>query len=332
MNKGAYIISTGAYLPERIVTNEDLFPLTGLSPAEIEKRTGIKERRWASEKEATSDLATRACLGAIDMAQISTEEIGLIIVATSSQDMFMPSTACMVEKNLGIRDAIAFDINASCSGFIYALHTAHMFLKNGQVDNALVVAGEVKSKFIDPANRETSILFGDGAGGVVMSSLPDTHGLSGKIMNTRLYTHGAHWDLIHLPGGGSLQPLSSETLQKGLHTMQMDGKKVYKKAIKTMEETIVDAVKQSNLAPEDIDYFIFHQANYRLIRQLMERMHIPEERVPLSLTYCGNTSSASIPITLHFLLSEGRLRPGMITLMIAFGGGLSWGSSLILWE
>jgi len=332
MGEEVYIISTGAYLPERVITNEDLFPLTGLSPAEIEKRTGIKERRWASEKEATSDLATKASLYALEKAGISPDDIGLIVVATSSQDMLMPSTACIVEKNLGIKDTIAFDINASCSGFLYALHTAYMFLKNGKTEYALVVAGEVKSKFIDPAERETSILFGDGAGGVVMSSRPSgKYKLHGRIITTRLHTMGTHWDLIHLPAGGSRQPLSMETLQKGLHTMRMDGKRVYKKAIKTMEGAILDIIKQAGLTLEDIDYFVFHQANYRLLKQVMERLHIPEKKVPMTLPFYGNTSSASIPITLHYLIGENRLASDMLVLLIAFGGGLSWGGCLIHW-
>jgi len=339
----AYITGTGSYLPVDIVTNEELAVLTGLTPHEIERRTGIIERRRADKDEATSDLATHAALSAIKSAGVAVEDVGLIVLSTTSQDMFMPSTACIVQKNIGAKKAASFDINASCSGFLYSLNIAEMFIKNGQVDTALVIAAEVKSRFVDPKDKETAILFGDGAGAVVLSnkhplSLRERDrvrvgrpGLSAEILNTWLYADGTNWNWINLPAGGTRLPASHETIKSGLHFMQMDGSKVYRKAIKTLEGLITDTVKRCGLTLEDIDTFIFHQANLRIIKQVISRLDIPEEKVPVTITYTGNTSSASIPITLDRLVREGRIKKSDTVLMAAFGGGLTWGASILKW-
>ena len=344
MTRSAFIIGTGSYLPEYIVTNEELAGLTGLTPHEIVKRTGIIERRRADKNEAASDLATQAALSALKSAGVAVEDVGLIVLSTTSQDMFMPSTACIVQKNIGAKKAAAFDINASCSGFLYSMNIAEMFIRSGQIETALVIAAEVKSRFVDPTDRETAILFGDGAGAIVLSSvIPAKAGiqndarrvgdnppaLSAQILYTRLFADGSNWKWIHLPAGGSRIPATVDTIASGLHTMQMDGSKVYRKAIKTLEGLLTDTVKRCGLSLEDIDTFIFHQANLRIIKQVISRLGLPEEKVPVTITYTGNTSSASIPITLDQLVREGRIKRGDRVLMASFGGGLTWGASIL---
>ena len=341
MDNKAYIIGTGSYLPRDIVTNEDVARLTGLTPHEIKKMTGIIERRRADKGEAASDLATQAALAAIKSSGLSVEDVGLIVLSTTSQDMFMPSTACIVQRNIGAKRAAAFDINASCSGFLYALNIAEMFVRSGQTATALVIAAEVKSRFVDPKDKETAILFGDGAGAIVLSSERPLSlrerdrvrvggpGLSAEILNTWLYADGLNWKWIHLPAGGSRMPATANTIVSGLHTMQMDGSKVYRKAIKTFEGLITDTVKRCGLTLDDIDTFIFHQANLRILKQVISRLGIPEEKVPVTITYTGNTSSASIPITLDQLVREGRIKKGDTVLMAAFGGGLTWGATIL---
>ncbi|MCC7202119.1 MAG: ketoacyl-ACP synthase III [Nitrospirae bacterium] len=338
MTSKAYIIGTGSYLPEKIVANEELARLTGLTPDEIEKMTGILERRRAGEDEATSDMATQAALSALKSAGVSADELGLIVLSTTSQDMFMPSTACLVQKKIGAKKAAAFDINASCSGFLYSMNTAEMFIRSGQTDKALVIAAEVKSRFVNPKDKETAILFGDGAGAVVLSSNnarlnPSPYDnpicLSAKLLGTWLFADGTGWKWIHLPAGGSRIPSTDDTVSSGLHAMRMDGSRVYRKAIRTFESLLTDTAKKCGLNLDDIDHFIFHQANLRIIKQVTSRLGIPEEKVPVTITHTGNTSSASIPITLDKLVREGRIKKGDTVLMAAFGGGLTWGASLI---
>lgn len=329
MTSTAYIIGTGSYLPDYIVTNEEMAGITGLSPHDIKKRTGITERRRADKDEATSDLATKAALSALNSAGVAVEDVGLIVLSTTSQDMFMPSTACLVQRNIGAKNAAAFDINASCSGFLYSLNIAEMFIRSGQTDTALVIAAEVKSRFVDPKDKETAILFGDGAGAIVLSNEHSLSQLSAKILGTWLYADGTNWKWINLPAGGSRMPATADTIASGLHTMQMDGSKVYRKAIKTLEVLLTDTVKRCGITLEEIDTFIFHQANLRIIKQVISRLDIPKEKVPVTITYTGNTSSASIPITLDQLVREGKIKKGNNVLLAAFGGGLTWGAAIL---
>ena len=328
MDNKAYIIGTGSYLPEEIVTNEDVARLTGLTSHEIKKMTGIIERRRADKGEATSDLATQAALAAIKSSGLSVEDVGLIVLSTTSQDMFMPSTACIVQRNIGAKKAAAFDINASCSGFLYALNIAEIFIRSGQTATALVIASEVKSRFVNPKDKETAILFGDGAGAAVLSNKHHLS-LSATILGTWLYADGTNWNWINLPAGGTRLPASQETIKSGFHFMQMDGSKVYRKAIKTFESLLIDTVKKCGLNLDNIDHFVFHQANLRIIKQVISRLGIPEVKVPVTITYTGNTSSASIPITLDQLVREGRIKKGDTVLMAAFGGGLTWGATIL---
>jgi len=329
MNNTAYIIGTGSYLPDYIVTNEEMAGITGLSPHDIKKKTGIIERRRADKDEATSDLATKAALSALKSAGVAVEDVGLIVLSTTSPDMFMPSTACLVQKNIGAKKAAAFDVNASCSGFIYSLNIAEMFIRGSQTNTALVIAAEVKSRFVDPRDKETAILFGDGAGAIVLSNEHALSQLSAQILCTWLYADGTNWKWINLPAGGSRMPVTADTIASGLHTMQMDGSKVYRKAIKTFEGLLTDTVKRCGLTLDDIDTFIFHQANLRIIKQVISRLGIPEEKVPVTITRTGNTSSASIPITLDQLVREGKIKKGDNVLLAAFGGGLTWGAAIL---
>jgi len=329
MNNTAYIIGTGSYLPDYIVTNEEMAGITGLSPHDIKKKTGIIERRRADKDEATSDLATKAALSALKSAGVAVEDVGLIVLSTTSPDMFMPSTACLVQKNIGAKKAAAFDVNASCSGFIYSLNIAEMFIRGSQTNTALVIAAEVKSRFVDPRDKETAILFGDGAGAIVLSNEHALSQLSAQILCTWLYADGTNWKWINLPAGGSRMPVTADTIASGLHTMQMDGSKVYRKAIKTFEGLLTDTVKRCGLTLDDIDTFIFHQANLRIIKQVISRLGIPEEKVPVTITYTGNTSSASIPITLDQLVRDGKIKKGNNVLLATFGGGLTWGAAIL---
>jgi len=329
MNNTAYIIGTGSYLPDYIVTNEEMAGITGLSPHDIKKKTGIIERRRADKDEATSDLATKAALSALKSAGVAVEDVGLIVLSTTSPDMFMPSTACLVQKNIGAKKAAAFDVNASCSGFIYSLNIAEMFIRGSQTNTALVIAAEVKSRFVDPRDKETAILFGDGAGAIVLSNEHALSQLSAQILGTWLYADGTNWKWINLPAGGSRMPVTADTIASGLHTMQMDGSKVYRKAIKTFEGLLTDTVKRCGLTLDDIDTFIFHQANLRIIKQVISRLGIPEEKVPVTITRTGNTSSASIPITLDQLVRGGKIKKGDNVLLAAFGGGLTWGAAIL---
>lgn len=328
-NATVYISGTGSCLPSDVVTNRDISLAAGLTPEEIEKMTGIKERRRAGRDEVTSDLATRAVLAALDSAGVEAKDVDLIILATTSPDMPFPATACIVQKNIGATKASAFDINASCSGFLYAFNIAEMFLKNGQGEIAIVVASEIKSRFVNPKDRDTAILFGDGAGAVVLRSRkndPDK-----GIIRTRLYSNGKNWKLIHLPAGGSRIPATQSSVSEGLHFMKMDGSKVYRTAIRTLEGMVIDITKECNLNINDIGMFIFHQANLRIVKQVIKRLGIQEDKVPLSLVYYGNTSSASIPITLDKAVRERGIKEGSLILMASFGGGLTWGASIIRW-
>lgn len=324
-----YIAGTGSYLPGIIITNEDIAGAVGLTPEDIVKMTGIRERRRARPEEATSDLATHAAISALNAAGIKAGDIDLIILATTSPDMPSPATACFVQSNIGARKAVAFDINASCSGFLYAFNIAEMFIRNDQADTALVIASEVKSRFVNPKDKETAILFGDGAGAVVLRR-SDKNSYSG-IIRTRLYADGENWAWIHLPGGGSRNPASRKTITSDLHSMRMDGSKVYRSAIKTLTSLMIDMVKECGIQIEDIDNFIFHQANLRIINQVISRLSIEKEKVPLSLTNYGNTSSASIPITLDQTVRDGSIKEGDIVAMNSFGGGLTWASSIMRW-
>ncbi len=319
------IIGTGSYLPERVLTNKDLEKMVDTSDEWIVTRTGIKERRIVEKGERTSDLATKAAIKALESARITPEDIDVIIVATITPDMFFPSTACFVQDKLKAKKSFAFDISAACSGFIYGLSVANDILKNNPSKKVLLIGAETLSKIVDWEDRNTCVLFGDGAGAVVLEG----HEGESGIIATNLYSDGSFWELLNIPGGGSANPISPEIIEKKLHFIKMQGNGVFKIAVKALGDAAIEIMKNNNV--DNIDILIPHQANIRIIQAIAKRIGIPMEKVYLNIDRYGNTSSASIPIALDEANKEGRLKEGDIVLLEAFGGGLTWGSVLLRW-
>lgn len=321
------ITGTGTYAPKRVMTNRDLEKMVDTTSQWIMDRTGIEERRIAEEGEATSDLAIEAARQALEAAGLSVKELDLLIVATCTPDMFLPSTACIVQDRLGARKAVAFDVSAACSGFLYALSVGDQYLRNGAFKTALIIGAEVMSRITDWSDRSTCILFGDGAGAVVLEAQKGLHG----VLSTHLYSDGRLWDLIHVPGGGSRIPASSETIGKGLNFMKMKGNETFKVAIRNLEEAASEALAHNHLKVSDVALLIPHQANLRIITAVADRLGLPIERVMVNIDRFGNTSAASIPMALDEAVRTGRVETGDILLMEAFGGGLTWASAVIRW-
>ena len=321
------IIGTGSALPKRVLSNEEVGRMTGMNASGILRRTGIQQRYWVSEGESTSTLAAEACRAALEAAEIPAGEVDGVIVSTTSADMALVSTACQIQQRLGLRQVPAFDIAASCSGFLYALSTADLFIRNGQARTFLVAGAEVKSRFLNRSDASTAILFGDGAGAVVLRASEDSRGL----LSIQLCADGSRWDLIHMPAGGSRRPLTAETLSQGLHVLTMKGGPLYRVAARCLKKAILQCLRQNGLDIQKVDHLLLHQANLRMIRKLVEELDIPLERCITTIERYGNTSSSSIPIALDQAVREGRIRPGDLILTAAFGGGLTWGSALMKW-
>ncbi len=321
------IIATGSYAPERILRNQDLEKMVDTSDEWITERTGIKERRIADEKQAASDLAYEASKAALKGANLKSKDIDLIIVATVTGDMPVPSTACLLQDKLGARKAAAFDINAACSGFIYGLSVADSFIRSGTYKRILVVGAEILSKFTDWEDRSTCVLFGDGAGAAILEPTEEDRG----IISTKIHSDGSLWELLNLPGGGSRNPVSKDTIKKRLHYLKMKGNETFKVAVRTLENLIVDTLKENKLKPSQLSLLIPHQANLRIIQATANRLDLPMDRVIVNLDRYGNTSAASIPIALDEAAKTGRVRDGNYILLEAFGGGLTWASALIKW-
>jgi len=319
------IIGTGRALPKQIVTNELLSERLGIHPEEIVKRTGIVTRHWASEGETTAGLAIEASKKALLAANLSSEAIDLILVTTSSADMYFPSTACLVQHGIAARNIPAFDLNASCSGFLYALSIADQYLSNGTAKHVLIASSEIKTRSVNPNDAATAILFADGAGAVVLS-----RGEQG-LCKIQLGADGRHHQLIRLPAGGSQEPLSAESLSAERHYMQMSGQKLFRTAVKTMERELRQFLKSMSLGFDQIDHYIFHQANLRILEAILRRNAIPADRVHITLSRFGNTSSSTIPIALDVVLEEKKIKKGERVLLSAFGGGITWGNALIEW-
>lgn len=323
----AKIVSTGSYVPEKILTNIDLEKIVDTSDEWITERTGIKERRIARDEQAASDLAYEASRKALKAAGLKAKDINLIIVATVTGDMPLPSTACILQDRLDAKKAAAFDINAACSGFIYGLTVANSFIKSGSFRRILVVGSEILSKFTDWEDRTTCVLFGDGAGAAILEATEEDRG----IISARIHSDGSLWDLLHTPGGGSRNPTSRETLKKRMHYIKMRGNETFKVAVRTLESLVVETLKESNLKPSQLSLLIPHQANIRIIQATAKRLDLPMDRVMINLDKYGNTSAASIPIALDEAVRTGRIREGDYILLEAFGGGLTWASALIKW-
>jgi 3-oxoacyl-[acyl-carrier-protein] synthase-3 len=293
----------------------------------IIERTGIRERRIAGEREAASDLGYKASKRAIKDAGIRPEQIDTIIVATMSGDMPMPSTATLIQGRLGARNASAFDINAACSGFIFGLGVADSFIRSGMSRRLLLVGVEVNSRFIDWQDRTSCVLFGDGAGAVVMEATRSKAG----IISTHLHSDGRHWNLIYVPGGGSRHPASEATVRDRMHFIKMRGNETFKLAVRTLEELAVKTLKANRIKASELSLLIPHQANLRIIKAIAKRLDLPMDKVIINLDKYGNTSSASIPIALDEAVRNGRIRKGDYILLMAFGSGLTWASALIRW-
>lgn len=328
MNKKCVgIIGLGSYVPQRIMTNKELEQRMDTSDQWIVERTGIHERRVAAENESTSDLATKAVQKALEDAKLSAAEIDLIIVATASPDMAFPATACVVQENIKAINAAAFDISAVCSGFLYAMITGSQFIKAGMYRKVLVIGAETLSRFTDWSDRNTGMLFGDGAGAAVLGETPEGYG----ILGVDLGADGGGAELLKIPAGGSRHPTTNETILQKQHFIHMNGNEVFKFAVKVMGETTLKALKNANLTASDITYLVPHQANIRIIQSAAKRLGMPMEKVVVNINKYGNTSAASIPIALDEAVKSGTIKSGDIVALAGFGGGLTWASSIIKW-
>ncbi|MCA1808625.1 MAG: beta-ketoacyl-ACP synthase III [Kiritimatiellia bacterium] len=321
------IVATGSYLPEKILTNADLVDMVDTSDEWITTRTGIRERHIAAADQATSDLAARAAERALSQAGLTAVDLDLIIVATITPDMFFPSTACFVQKHLGASRAACFDLQAACSGFIFALETARRMIEGGGFRNALVIGAEKLSGITDWTDRSTCVLFGDGAGAAILTRSHDAH----AILKTVMASDGNLSHLLNLPGGGSRNPTSEQTLHDRLHYLKMAGREVFKYAVGSMLNASNEALKQSGVKIDDIACIIPHQANLRIVQAIGQRLGAPVEKYYLNLDRCGNMSAASVPVALDEAAAAGRLKRGDLVLLMAFGGGFTWGASIIKW-
>jgi len=321
------IIATGSYLPERVLSNFDLEKMVDTSDEWIRSRTGIAERRISSESEASSDLGAAAAQEALKRAGLKPEEIDLILVATITPDMFFPSTACFIQDKIGAEHAAAFDIAAACSGFIFGLSIADSYLRSGAFKHILLIGAETLTKVTDWKDRNTCVLFGDGAGAVVLRREEGEAGL----LSTHLFSDGSLSALLNLPGGGSRNPTSERSLRQGLHFIKMNGNETFKVAVRSLEQACREALSHNGLDASQIDLFIPHQANYRIIQAVASRLDFPLERVYLTLERHGNTSAASIPLALDEAVMSGRVKAKDLLLLSSFGGGMTWASAVIRW-
>jgi 3-oxoacyl-[acyl-carrier-protein] synthase III len=320
------IIGVGEYLPEKILTNADIEKMVDTSDEWIISRTGIKERHLAAAGQAASDLAFKASVQALNNAKIKPEELDLIIVATITGDMPFPSVSAILQNQLQAKKAVCFDISAACAGFVYGLSVAQQFISCGTYKNALVVGSEVLSSITDWQDRNTCVLFGDGAGAVVLSEVK-----SGGIISTYLGCDGSKTGILNMPAGGSRNPATHETVEKRMHYLKMQGNDLFKIAVNTMTEAAKTVLRQAGMTFADVDLIIPHQANARIIMAVAKKLGIPEDRVYLNIERCGNMSSASTVTALCEAVQEGKVKKGDIILLDAFGAGLVWGACVIKW-
>lgn len=321
------ILSVGSYVPERILTNADLEQLVETSDEWIKTRTGIKERRLAAEREYTSDMATQAALRAMEQAGLSPDQLDLIIVATITPDMVFPATACLVQHKLGAFRAAAFDVEAACSGFIYAMEIGQQFIMSRTYNTVLVIGAEKLSSIVNWSDRNTCVLFGDGAGAAILQNRPNAHGLLTACMGAE----GDKADLLCMPGGGSRCPATVKSVSAGLHYLRMDGKETFKNAVTAMYTAGREALRRCELDISQIKCVIPHQANRRIIDAVGERLGATPEQVFVNVHKYGNTSAASVAIALDEAVSSGRIQRGDLILLVVFGAGLTWAAAVIEW-
>jgi 3-oxoacyl-[acyl-carrier-protein] synthase III len=325
--KKARIIGTGCYLPEKVLTNFDLEKFLDTSDEWIFSRTGIRERRVAAEGEFTSDLATNAARQAMQMAGVDAAEVDLIVVGTITGDFPWPATACLVQNQLGARNAAAYDVSAACSGFVFALDAAVKAVVTGSAKKALVIGAEILTRIIDWQDRNTCVLFGDGAGAVVIEAQEGENG----ILSTHLHSDGSCWELLYQAGFGSRNPASQAGLENRLPYLKMQGNEVFKVAVRSLSDVAFEALEANGMTPEDVDLFVPHQANRRILEATAKRLGFTEEQVYINVDRFGNTSGASIPIALDEANRAGRIKEGDVILFDAFGGGFTWASALLRW-
>jgi 3-oxoacyl-[acyl-carrier-protein] synthase-3 len=319
------ILGTGSELPTRVVTNRDLEKMVDTSDEWITVRTGIKERRVLENGKGNADMAFQAARRALADSGMEAKDLNAIIMGTVTPDYPFPSSACVLEDMLGARNAFSFDVGAACSGFLTALSVADSFIRTGQIDNALVIGSDALSRLLNWQDRATCILFGDGAGAVVLGATENGSG----ILSTKLRTDGSYVKTLYVPAGGSLKPATAETVRQNEHTITMNGKEVFKIAVRSMEEVSRQALAEANVDVEQISLVIPHQANRRIIVALAERLGVGMEKVMVNVDRYGNTSAASIPVALDEAKRQGRIKPGDIVLFNAFGAGFAWGAAVV---
>jgi len=323
----AAILGTGRAYPEGILTNADLERMVETSDEWITTRTGIKERHRAADGEYTSMFAVQAARKAIEQARIDPADIGLVICATVSPDQILPSTGCLIQAELGANRAAAFDLVAACSGFLYGLTMANQMIRSGQTRYALVIGAEVLSRYVDFSDRQTCILFGDGAGAAVLGPAEGDRG----ILATRIYSDGRYAEQLYSPGGGTRIKPTAETLAQGLHYFKMKGNELFKIAVRSMADVSLEVLNEAGYKADDVKLFIPHQANQRITDAVASRLNVDSSVVYSNIAYHGNTSSASVPIALDECIEQGKVSEGDLVLLASFGGGVTWGGALIKW-
>lgn len=322
------ISGIGSYVPDKVLTNHDLSQMVDTNNEWIISRTGIEERRIAPANMATSDLCTKAAINALNDANIKPEEIDLIIVSTVTPDYNLPSTACIVQKNIGAINAATFDLNAGCTGFVYGVSTGANFIKAGIYDKVLVIGSDTLSRIVNWKDRNTCVLFGDGAGACILEKCEEGYG----IISYELGADGYNGEFLIQPGGGSREPASIQSISNNLHYIYMDGREVFKFAVRAMEKSSMAALEKANMSIEDLDYLVPHQANIRIIDSARNKLNLPEEKVFVNLNKYGNMSSASIPVALDEAIKSHKIKKGDTVLLVAFGSGLTWGSIILNWN
>ncbi len=327
MSRAVGIVGLGTAIPQQVMTNADLEKIVDTTDEWITSRTGIRERRIADANTATSDLGAEAAHKALAAANMTAEEVDLIVLATVSPDMIFPASACFVQAKIGAHNAAAFDLSAGCSGFIYGLAVASQMIATGLYNNALVIGAEVMSKMLNWQDRNTCVLFGDAAGAAVLKPVPEGSG----FLSFYLGADGTGAELLAFPGGGSRHPATAETLKEGLHSIHMAGSEVFKFAVRIMGEASQVALDKAGLTADDVDLLIPHQANNRIIEAALRRLKMPDDKVYINLDRFGNTSAASVAVALEECVEQGRVKPGDIVLMVGFGAGLTWGATVLRW-
>lgn len=322
------IVGTGICVPEKILTNFDLERIVETSDEWIMTRTGISQRHLVVDGICTSDLGAGAAKKALEMAGINPEDLDLIMVGTMTPDMLFPSTACVVQKKLKAKNAAAFDVSAACSGFLFVLSIAEQYIKTGAFKNILVIGSETMSRFIDWDDRSTCVLFGDGAGALVLQGRNENNR---GIIATRLFSDGSYNDMLYLPAGGSKRPASKASVEEKDHYLKMRGHELFKIAVRELSDSCRVILQENDLTLDDVDLFVPHQANIRIIKAVANQLDLPMEKVFTNIERYGNTSASSIPLALDEAARSGRLKEGDLVLLAAFGSGLTWASSLLRW-